>query len=107
MNWNQHGTYIKSWYIFLSSLIIKLQSGPSGEPADEVGLCLYGRVQEGQLGRNCFTRTAGWGAEELTPAVRGLAPSATFDVAIMCDPQHFKVKSHVALLLHFNMHTRC
>ncbi|KAF2348669.1 Galectin carbohydrate recognition domain, partial [Trinorchestia longiramus] len=74
-----------------ASLIVKLQSGPSGDPADEVGLCVYGRVREGQLGRNCYTRAAGWGTEELTHAVPGLAPSATFDLAILCDNQQFKI----------------
>jgi len=74
-----------------ASLIIKLQSGPNGDPADEVGLCIYGRVQEHQLGRNSFTRATGWGNEELTPNVHGLAPSANFDIAILCDPACFKI----------------
>uniref|UniRef100_A0A6A7FNY0 Galectin n=2 Tax=Hirondellea gigas TaxID=1518452 RepID=A0A6A7FNY0_9CRUS len=86
-----------------ASLIIKLQSGPGGDPADDVGLCLYGRVREGQLGRNSFTRAAGWGPEELAPGVQGLAPSMTFDVTIMCDPLQFKIAyngKHVCEYMH-------
>ena len=54
-------------------------------------MCVYGRVREAQLGRNCFTRAGGWGNEELTSAVAGLAPGMPFDVAILCDAQQFKV----------------
>ena len=74
------------------SLIIKVQSGANGEPTDEVGLCVYGRIQERSLGRNCFTRAAGWGQEELTPGVGQLAPGGNFDIAVLCDPQMFKVR---------------
>lgn len=78
-------------YHLIFSLIIKLRTGPTGDPTDEIGLCLYGRVREGQLGRNCLTRAQGWGTEELSHSVPGLAPGVAFDVAILCDPQHFKV----------------
>ncbi|XP_047737268.1 5'-3' exoribonuclease 3 isoform X2 [Hyalella azteca] len=88
-----------------ASLIVKLQSGPSGDPTDEIGLCVYGRVREGQLGRNCFTRSAGWGNEELTHSVPGLSPSATFDLTILCDPQQFKIAYNGKHLCEFSHRT--
>jgi len=73
-----------------TSLILKFQSGPAGDPNDEIGLCMYGRVREGIVGRNSFTRAAGWGAEEAsnTPA---FAPGQNFEITILCDPMQFKI----------------
>lgn len=81
-------------------MIVKLQSGATGEPNDEIGLCVYGRVREAQLGRNSFTRAQGWGQEELTATVPGMAPSANFDLTILSDPQCFKVILNPITLQH-------
>ncbi|KAK4301805.1 hypothetical protein Pmani_026072 [Petrolisthes manimaculis] len=73
-----------------NSFILKLQSGPSGDPTDEIGFCIYGRVAEGIIGRNAFTRAAGWGQEEATNSA-AFARGQNFDVTILCDPVAFKV----------------
>lgn len=73
-----------------NSFILKLQSGTSGDPNDEIGFCMYGRVAEGVIGRNAFTRQAGWGQEEATSSV-AFARGQNFNVAIMCDQTNFKV----------------
>lgn len=85
-----------------ASLIVKLQSGSNGDPSDDIGLCVYGRVREGQMGRNSFTRGLGWGTEELSSSVPGLAPGAPFDLTVLCDPQHFKMAFNGHHLCEFN-----
>ncbi|XP_066979112.1 uncharacterized protein [Macrobrachium rosenbergii] len=73
-----------------NSFILKLQSGPTGDPTDEIGLCIYGRVAEGIIGRNAFTRAAGWGQEEATNSI-ALARGQNFDVTILCDAMQLKI----------------
>lgn len=72
------------------SFIMKLQSGQAGDPTDEIGLCIYGRIPEGVIGRNAFTRAAGWGQEEATNS-DAFARGHNFDITILCDPSAFKV----------------
>lgn len=69
---------------------MKLQSGQAGDPTDEIGLCIYGRVAEGIIGRNAFTRAAGWGQEEATNSA-AFARGQNFDLTILCDANEFKV----------------
>lgn len=73
-----------------TSLVVKFQSGPSGDPADEIGLCLYGRLLEGVIGRNAFTRAAGWGVEEASGSA-AFAQGQNFEMTILCDPMCFKI----------------
>ncbi|XP_068242862.1 galectin-8-like isoform X2 [Palaemon carinicauda] len=73
-----------------NSFILKFQSGPTGDPTDEIGLCMYGRIAEGIIGRNAFTRAAGWGQEEATSSI-ALARGQNFDVTILSDPINFKI----------------
>ncbi|KAK7075564.1 Galectin [Halocaridina rubra] len=73
-----------------TSFILKFQSGPTGDPTDEIGLCIYGRVVEGVIGMNSFTRASGWGQEEATNSI-ALARGQNFDVTILCDPMQFKI----------------
>jgi len=88
-----------------ASLIIKLQQGAGGEPSGAVGLCVYGRVREGRLGRNSFLPAQGWGQEETTDGVAGLAPGRPFDVAILCDPQCFKIALNGQHVCQYNHRT--
>ncbi|KAG7156598.1 galectin-4-like [Homarus americanus] len=87
-----------------NSFILKLQSGPTGDPTDEIGLCMYGRVVEGVVGRNSFTRAMGWGQEEATNTL-ALARGQNFDVTIMCDPINFKIAINHDHFAEFNHRT--
>jgi len=73
-----------------TSIVLKLQSGPYGDPHDEIGLCLYGRVLEGVLGLNSFTRAAGWGQEQ-TARTPALVRGQTIEITILSDPYVFKI----------------
>ncbi|XP_042891813.1 galectin-4-like [Penaeus japonicus] len=87
-----------------TSFILKFQSGPSGDPADEIGLCIYGRLLEGMIGRNAFTRAAGWGVEEASGSV-ALAQGQNFEVTILCDPMCFKIAVNQQHLAEFSHRT--
>lgn len=87
-----------------NSFVMKLQSGQSGDPTDEIGLCIYGRVAEGMIGRNAFTRNAGWGQEEATSSA-AFACGQNFDVTIFCDPMQFKIALNQNHFAEFNHRT--
>lgn len=82
--------------------VLKLQSGQAGDPTDEIGLCIYGRVAEGIIGRNAFTRAAGWGQEEATSSA-AFARGQNFDLTVLCDSAEFKIainQNHFASFSH-------
>nr|QGN03800.1 galectin [Scylla paramamosain] len=87
-----------------NSFIMKLQSGQVGDPTDEIGLCIYGRVAEGVIGRNAFTRAAGWGQEEATSSP-AFARGQNFDITILCDPAQFKIALNQNHFAEFNHRT--
>ncbi|CAL4139099.1 unnamed protein product, partial [Meganyctiphanes norvegica] len=90
-----------SSYKIFYRLVLKFQSGPSGDPNDEIGLCMYGRPAEGIVGCNAFTRSGGWGQEAAvnTPAlVRG----QTVEITILCDPTVFKIAMNRSHLTEFH-----
>ncbi|XP_045108962.1 galectin-9-like isoform X3 [Portunus trituberculatus] len=84
-----------------NSFVMKLQSGQVGDPTDEIGLCIYGRVAEGVIGRNAFTRAAGWGQEEATSSP-AFARGQNFDITILCDPAQFKIALNQNHFAEFN-----
>nr|QBG49579.1 galectin [Penaeus penicillatus] len=87
-----------------TSLIVKFQSGPSGDPADEIGLCIYGRLLEGVIGRNAFTRAAGWGVEEASGSA-AFAQGQNFEMTILCDPMCSKIALNQQYFAEFSHRT--
>ncbi|CAL4068658.1 unnamed protein product, partial [Meganyctiphanes norvegica] len=90
---------------FLSSvglLVLKLQSGPIGDPTDEIGLCLYGRINESIVGCNAFTRARGWG-QEMATGTPGMIRGQSFEITILCEPVNFKIalnRTHLTEFAH-------
>ncbi|KAB7497029.1 Galectin-3 [Armadillidium nasatum] len=72
-----------------TSLVLKIQSGSFGDPNDEIGLCIYARLNERIFGMNAFTRATGWGQEETLP-IYNFVQGQPFELTILGDPYQFK-----------------